>query len=151
MNLDRVVLCRPRGGLNDVLCQIERVCRYAERFDRTVIIDTNHHSTQYIKDQFSRYFVSRQKRVILDATDIEFNLKNGSVVPSFLAGDCHRYDAHFDYELGYFVERTTRKPITFNFDKDYAEPLLVHHDSRSSGRSLGGGSVKIAIARRSVR
>jgi hypothetical protein len=129
MNLDRVVLCRPQGGLNDILCQIERVCSYAERFDRTAIIDTDHHSTHSIKDQFSRYFVSRQKRVILDATEVEFHLRNVSVVPNFLAGDCFRYDAHFDHELGYFVERTTRKLITFDFDKDYAEPLLVHHDS----------------------
>ena len=138
MNLDRVVLCRPQGGLNDVLCQIERVCSYAERFDRTAVIDTNHHSTHSIKDQFSRYFVSRQKRVILDAaTEIEFHLRNASVVPNFLAGDCLRYDAHFDHELGRFVERTTRKLITFDFDKDYAEPLLVHHDSgRVAGASV---------------
>jgi hypothetical protein len=32
-------------GLNDVRCQIEGVCRYAERFNRTAIIHTNHHST----------------------------------------------------------------------------------------------------------
>ena len=137
MNLDRVVLCRPQGGLNDILCQIERVCRYAERFDRTVIIDTNYHSTRYIKDQFSRYFVSRQKRVILDSTEIESRLRNVSVVPSFLASDCHRYDAHFDWEMGRFVESTTRKPITFDFSKDYAEPLLVHHASgRKDGNSV---------------
>jgi hypothetical protein len=137
MNLDRVVLCRPQGGLNDVLCQIERVCSYAERFDRTAIIDTNHHSTHSIKDQFSRYFVSRQKRVILDATEIEFHLRNVSVVPKFLGGDCLRYDAHFDWELGYYVETTTRKPITFDFDKDYTEPLLVHHNlGRVAGASV---------------
>ena len=59
------------------------------------------------------------------------------VVPNFLAGDCLRYDAHFDHELGYFIERTTRKLITFDFDKDYAEPLLVHHDSgRVDGASV---------------
>jgi hypothetical protein len=146
MNLDRVVLCRPQGGLNDVLCQIERVCRYAERFNRTAIIDTNHHSTYSIKDQFSRYFVSRQKSVILDSTEIESRLRNVCVVPNFLAGDCHRYAAHFDHEVGYFVESTTRKPITFDFAKDYAEPLLVHH---ASGR-IDGDSVA-ALSRLRLR
>jgi hypothetical protein len=137
MNLDRVVLCRPQGGLNDVLCQIERVCRYAERFNRTAVIDTNHRSTSSIKDHFSRYFVSRQKGVILDSTEMESRLRSGSVVPNFLAGDCHRYDAHFDHEVAHFVESTTRQPITFDFTKDYAEPLLVHHDSgRENGASL---------------
>ena len=59
-----------------------------------------------------------------------------SVVPNFLAGDCHRYDAHFDFELGYFVERTTRKLITFDFDKDYAEPLVHHGSGRVNGASV---------------
>ena len=131
MNLNRVVLCRPQGGLNDVLCQIEMVCKYAERFNRTVIIDTNFHSTPFIKDRFSRYFFSRQKRLLLDSAEIESQFGNISVVPHFLAGDCRRYDAYFDYELGYFVEKTTRQPITFDFAKDYVEPLLVHHSSGS--------------------
>jgi hypothetical protein len=137
MKFDRLVLCRPEGGLNDVLCQIEKVCKYAEQFDRSVIIDTNHHSTGSIRDHFSRYFVSRQKRVFLDLTAIEFKLKNVSVVPSFIASDLLQYDAHFDRELGYFVEKNTRQPITFDFTKNYAEPLLVHH---ASGR-LRGASV----------
>jgi hypothetical protein len=137
MKVDRLVLCRPQGGLNDVLCQIERVCRYAEKFDRSVIIDTNHHSTASIKDHFSRYFVSRQKRLFLDLTEVEFELKNVGVVPHFLANDLVRYDANFDHHLGYFVEKNTRQPITFDFNKDYTEPLLVHH---ASGR-LHGASV----------
>jgi hypothetical protein len=137
MTQSRVVLCRPQGGLNDVLCQIERVCRYAERFDRIVIIDTNHHSTKYIKDNFSRYFVSKQKGIILDIAEAKFELKNVDVFPQFLTGSLFGYDAHFDRDLGYFVENKTHKPITFDFTKDYAEPVLVHH---ASGR-LRGASV----------
>jgi hypothetical protein len=129
-----------------VLCQIEKVCRYADRFDRTVIIDTNHHSTGSIKDHFSRYFVSKQKRLVLDLTAIEFALKNGGVVPSFIASELFQYDAHFDHELGCFVEKTKRLPITFDFTKDYAEPLLVHH---GSGR-LRGASVA-ALSRLRLR
>src|ERR1700751_3969783 len=107
MKINRLVLCRPQGGLNDVLSQIERVCRYADKFDRDVIIDTNYHSTIYIKDHFSRYFVSRQKRLVLDLTKIEFDLKNVSVVPHFLTSDVLRYDAHFDRQLRCFVEQNT--------------------------------------------
>jgi hypothetical protein len=137
MKINRLILCRPQGGLNDVLCQIEKVCKYAETFDRTVIIDTNHHSTTAIKDHFSKYFVSRQERVVLDLAEIESSLKNISVVPNFLAGDLLQYDAHFDREIGRHVEKTTRQEITFDFTKDYAEPLLVHHASgRSSGASV---------------
>jgi hypothetical protein len=80
----------------------------------------------------------------LDATEIELHLKNVSVVPNFLADDCHRYDSYFDFELGYFVERTTRKLITFDFDKDYAEPLLVHH---GSGRVIGASVAALSRLR----
>jgi hypothetical protein len=137
MKLDRVVLCRPQGGLNDVLCQIEKTCRYAERFNRTVIVDTNFHSTRFIRDQFSRYFNSKQKNLILDCSEIESQFGNVNVVPNFLAGNCHRYDVQYDFELVCFVEKTTHQPVTFNFAKDYAEPLLVHHDSGA----IGGASV----------
>ena len=137
MKNNRYVLCRPEGGLNDVLCQIERVCRYAEKFDRNVIIDTNHHSTCSIKDHFSKYFVSKQKRVALDLTSIEFDLKNVSVVPSFLTSDPFQYDAHYHDNHECFVERNTHQPITFDFSRDYAECLLVHHDcGRLCGASV---------------
>jgi hypothetical protein len=127
MQISRRVLCRPQGGLNDVLTQIERVCRYAEQFDRDIIIDTNFHSTIYIKDHFPRYFVSRQKRLVLDLPTIEFDLNAASIVPHFLASDLLGYDAYYDRELRCVVEKTTRQPISFDFSKDYAESLLVHH------------------------
>jgi hypothetical protein len=39
--LPRLLVCRPQGGLKDMLCQIEQCCRYAERFDRTVLVETD--------------------------------------------------------------------------------------------------------------
>jgi len=60
---------------------------------------------------------------------VEFALKNVDVFPNFLGNDLVRYDANFDRDLGYFVKKNTRQPITFDFNKDYNEPLLVHHAS----------------------
>jgi DNA-binding transcriptional LysR family regulator len=34
----QLLLCRPVGGLNDMLTQIDNACRYAERFRRTVVV-----------------------------------------------------------------------------------------------------------------
>jgi hypothetical protein len=127
MNLSRVILCRPQGGLNDVLCQIERVCRYAEQFDRTVIVDTNQRSTRAIKDDFSRYFVSTQQRVLLGLTNVRFEPKNVGVVPHFLAGNFFDYDAYYDNDHENYAEKNTRQLITFDFTRDYAEPILIHH------------------------
>ena len=138
MNPNRFVLCRPQGGLNDILCQIEIVCRYAEKFDRTVVVDTNYHSTRFIRDRFSRYFATIDSRLILDLLHVQSKLAHiHAVIPQNLANDWTGYDAYFDRELGYFVEKKSRLPITFDFAKDYTEPLLIHHASgRLPGASL---------------
>jgi hypothetical protein len=50
---DRFVLCMPAGGLNDVLCQIEKCWRYAERHGRKLVIDT---AKTGLLDSFDQYF-----------------------------------------------------------------------------------------------
>jgi len=68
--MPRYVLCRPLGGLNDILCQIERCCRYAVRFDRIVVVETDFPRTIYFADAFDRYFESRDPALILSAEGI---------------------------------------------------------------------------------
>lgn len=135
MNLDRVVLCRPQGGLNDVLCQIELICRYAQRFNRTVIVDTNYHSSRFIRDRFSRYFVSRQDNLMLHIDAIDLRLERVTTFPEFISGRVNDYEVLYT-EDGH-VEKLSRRPVSFDFSKDYAETLLVHHRAGSTpGASL---------------
>ena len=49
----KVVLCRPRGGLNDTLCQIQRCFAYCRKHGRTLVLDT---SRSGLRDDFFRYF-----------------------------------------------------------------------------------------------
>lgn len=85
MNKNRLLLCRPLGGLNDILCQIESCCRYAERFGRTVVVETDFHCTKSFRDDFSRYFVSLQDRLVLSANGIRGGLDQTAVFPGFIA------------------------------------------------------------------
>lgn len=66
--LQTAVLCRPLGGLNDTLCQIEKSWSYAERFDRWLVIDTRESG---LHDDFSEYFRPRDA-----AADVVFGLSS---------------------------------------------------------------------------
>ena len=49
----RFLLCRPRGGLNDTLCQIHKSIIHSLRFNRMLVIDTKRSG---MLDDFSQYF-----------------------------------------------------------------------------------------------
>ncbi len=136
MTTERLLLCRPLGGLNDMLCQIERACLYAERFDRTVIVDTGYSKT-YFRDRFSGYFASRQARLILEADAVSGRLDQLAVFPNFLAGRVSRYATRFDRDLAQFVEEESGLIPSFDFGRDYAEPLIVHHASGGGTNGIG--------------
>ncbi len=135
MTTERLLLCRPLGGLNDTLCQIDTACLYAERFDRIVVVDTAYSKT-YFRDRFSDYFTSRRPRLVLDADGVSGRLDRLEVFPRFLAGRVSRYATRFDPSLG-FLETETGQPPSFDFARDYAEPLLVHHNSGGGANGVG--------------
>ena len=141
MNKSRLLLCRPQGGLNDILCQIEKCCQYADRFGRTVIVDTNYYCTRSFKDEISKYFVSLQVGLVLDADQIRHYVDNVDVFPDFIAGKVSSYYARRDDATTNYVEEQSGRAITFEFDKDYSERLLVHH-------AAGGGTISLAALSR---
>lgn len=136
MQTQRLLLCRPQGGLNDMLCQIERVCRYAERYDRTVLVETDCRSTHTFKDSFAKYFVSQQPRLILDAAEIRDRVDTFDVYPHFLRGRVNQYEARFVYQANY-ADVETGLQLGFDLGRDYDEQLLVHHQSGGGQLSLG--------------
>jgi hypothetical protein len=141
MTTERLLLCRPMGGLNDMLCQIEQACRYADRYDRTVIVDTRYRARFYFRDSFSNYFASLQDRVVLDADAVIDRLDQLDVFPRFLTGRVTEYDVKYDFDIHRIVEAQCGLPTSFDFNCDYAEPLIVHH-------AIGGGTHSIgALAR----
>jgi hypothetical protein len=137
MNTERLLLCRPMGGLNDMLCQIEKACRYAERFDRTVVVDANYYLSRYFRDDLSTYFTSRQSTLILDPAELGERLDEMEVFPGVLAGRVNRYETRYDLDLYQYVDADSGHPLSFDFERDYAERLIVHHDDGGGEMSLG--------------
>src|SRR5262245_41057141 len=128
MKLERVLLCRPQGGLNDILCTIERARAYAEKSNRTLFVDTNFVNTEYVRDDFSNYFKSKDRTIRLNISPIAHMLDQMTTFPPCVAGKINKYHAHFDQALGNFAEQETQQLISFNFNVDYAEQLLVLHE-----------------------
>lgn len=140
----RLLLCRPQGGLNDILCQIEKCCQYAEATARTVIVDTAYANSDFFRDKFSRYFYSKQRRLILSLDDQSPDIDAMQVYPETLQGRLNSYTVYIDKKLRAFCEDATGQPITFDFNRDHAHPLLVYHQA-------GGGNLsRFALLRLSL-
>jgi hypothetical protein len=120
----RLVLCRPVDGLNDSLCQIEKAHRYARRFNRLCVVETNHKSSLNFRQGLHRFFVSRDDRLILDSRKFSPLFDKMTVAPSFLQGRVNSYDVITDES---YVDTLSLQPIVFDESRDYEEELLVHH------------------------
>jgi hypothetical protein len=133
--VQKYLLCIPGGGFNDILCQAVRCLRYAEKFRRTLLIDTRRSS---LADDFSRLFLydGKAMRLSVDAV-LQKHLCACAVCPPFLKGRLTTFTTQYNRD-GKFVDAETGLPVSFNFRKDYAEELLVHCN-------LGGGYNPLVI------
>jgi len=124
---ERILLCRPLGGLNDMLAQIEKCYKYALKYNRKLFIDGNRGG---FRDDFARYFIP--------APPIFFE-KIDFLSPPFDVFPHHLQDDIYNYELSYWDNNLLGLPtffITFDFEHDYKEQILIHE-------SAGGGIISI--------
>jgi len=135
--MTKYVLCRPEGGLNDILCQIEKCCRYGEQYNRTVIVDTNHTNARHFRDEFSRYFYPKHKRLFLSADAIKPKLELMNVYPNGVQDKLNDYNTKWRGDWrGKLLEAESGQLLTFDFSKLYPEQLLLHHSSGGGTDSL---------------
>jgi hypothetical protein len=121
------LLCRPLGGFNDSLCEIEKCWRYAETRGRRLIIDS---SRSGLHDDFWKYFVvkGRGDTVLRQGLD-DATLNRLDVVPKMIEGRIDAYTTRYSDSARHYVESKSGEPVTFRFDLDYRETLLVHEQS----------------------
>jgi hypothetical protein len=136
------VLCRPQGGLNDMLCQIEKCWQYAERFDRTLVIDT---SFGVFKDDFTRYFSVVTPSIapvlpVLSASVLD-RLEALDVRPHQVRGRLGTYAKVYSSQQRCFVDDASGASLTFDFETDHPEACLLYNNS-------GGGAVAINCLKR---
>ena len=117
----RYLLCRPEGGLNDILSEIGKCIAYGKIYDRRVIVETNSHAHHHFKDVFGHYFNSRDENLLLDSKPLAKGFDAMAVQPPFFAGQVNHYKRDVLATQGHVGS------LSFDFSKDYSEELLVHH------------------------
>lgn len=130
------LLCRPQGGLNDTLCQIETCWRYAETHRRFLVVDATQSG---FLDDFSNYFEPRHGnaavRLTLDERELSaFNDMDAR--PDVVSGRIADYRVVYDFSVRNFLEEESGTRMTFDMVHHHSERLLVHHQ-------CGGGGVAV--------
>jgi hypothetical protein len=138
-SIQRFVLCRPRGGLNDTLCQIEKCWRYAEFHDRRLVIDTRRSS---LFGEFSDFFMPKsgnEEYFTLRSFDLA-RLNQLDCMPAALRGRLESYTAAFKGH-GKYIDTESSAGLTFDFARSWNESVLVHEQ-------CGGGQLSFDLLRR---
>lgn len=141
MRHEQTLLCVPRGGLNDTLCQISLCRDYALNFKCNLAIDTSDSGLQCdFWDIFETLPGSRWPIVIRPTTEKLLIGSEFTVRPSFIEGGFSslRNEVEYDAVLGKIVSKKTRLPIVFDLKVNHAEDLLVHC-------ACGGGRASFRI------
>lgn len=126
--------------MNDTFCQIEKCWRYAEKYGRHLIIDTN--DTAFGED-FSYFFEAVNPSIpvtsTISATLLE-ELNQLSCLPSCVTGRISNYQVKH-LAGSNLTDQITNEQLTFSFRRNYDTPLLVHHQ-------CGGGELSHSLLRR---
>ncbi len=132
--MKKYVLCRPRGGLNDTLCQIEKCWNYCINFNRMLIIDTTKSgifinlSDLFIDKSNSGFEFNLTEELVSTINKLDCQIKE-------LNGKIDEYESEYTKESNY-VEKITKKQITFDMQIDYKESLLIYEQCGGGVDSL---------------
>lgn len=132
----KYVLCRPLGGLNDMLCQIERCCRYAEMTGRGVIVDSESEGASHWGESLGHHVMSRQRRLWLSLHDVEEDFSRLSVFPEAFEGRLDRYQLAPHEWNQPRKDAQTGSVATFDTTKDYPHDIVLHHQPGGGQASL---------------
>lgn len=121
----KYLVCRPRGGLNDNLCQIQLCYEYAARFGRTLVIDGRRSN---FFGEFGSYLQCDGSEVeVLGHTAVLGELFDLTCYPIPVQkwADCKNDTFHSKVSKKY-LDAETGLELSFDFDLDYAEFVLFH-------------------------
>ena len=141
----KYLLCRTRSGLNDTLCQIEKSWLYATRTSRHLVIDTRQSG---LMADFGDFFIPINPD---DMFRVNFSLSNElvnqlnscSAFPVEIQKKIDTYRIKWVPGERFYRDATTSAILSFDFEKQYEEELLVSED-------VGGGNASHNAIRRVV-
>ena len=145
MQLDpakRYLLSRPRGGFNDALVQLEKSCRYAEKFGRVLLLDMSRSGLRVQIDDLFDLQGGPGRDVVLWHDDMAPELdRAASVFPDAL---CHRistYETVWQQDAIGFADSERGQLISFDHTCDHDAQVLVYEQA-------GGGYTSLNALRR---
>jgi hypothetical protein len=143
VNHGKFLLCMPRGGLNDTLCQISKCWKYSIEWDRTLCIDTTESGLQCdFWDLFDIRPNARSPKIIHSRELNDLAGLQLSMRPPYLRDLPwpDRVSADYDQDSGQIISKINGLPITFDFKTDHPEDILVHC-------ACGGGRLSYQLIR----
>lgn len=151
MSRQPLLLCRPTGGLTDMLAQIGTCIEYANHEQRKLIVDCNI-ADFFAEDLSIFFFPARQLDAHLRLRPSQLSWLNQlSCIPEEIAGRIDSYTAEqipLDLQrtassrLGHFInlrDSSSKAVLSFDFRQSYDSELVVHHCS-------GGGATQALSA-----
>ena len=139
----RLLLCRPAGGLNDALCQLEKCWTYADTYGRTLIVAPTDQTV--VSDVLSRLVPRRPgPQVAFGMSEDTLSYLNSLVTnPSGIQGRLSSYCVERELIGKNYWKKEAKSGslLTFDFGSDHPEELLVHDQ-------FGGGNASHKAIRR---
>lgn len=134
--MSKYVLCRPLGGFNDVLCQINYCYNYCIKYNRILLIDTSfnyYHNSFDSSCSFDKYFTFKKKiriKIIYNNDIVKQIISNKelSIYPKNI-NDIFFYNITYNDDIWFNLDGI---PLFANKLIDYDEDIIVHH-------TFGGG------------
>jgi hypothetical protein len=119
--MTKYIICKPAGGMIDILSLISMCLKYAIKFNRILIIDTR--KSLHFNDNFNKYFLYNNKNILdmnIDIDTVYISIKNQSLYPNGSIIDYINFNP--------FIHRSTNKTIDFNID--YKVDIILYSDNR---------------------
>jgi hypothetical protein len=141
--MEKYLLCRPLGGLNDVLCQITNCYNYCKRTSRTLLLDTEF-DTFFLRS-FDTYFLFNDQieiKIIYNTMQIRTIIENIiykkdlTIYPEYIKDKIYNYAVEWKHDGRYFKNTDIKTKIDLKLD--YKEDLILYH-------SEGGGEGSLQI------
>ena len=123
-NQGRNLLVVPRGGLNDILCQLTRCFSYAQKENRNLIIDTIPSGLRLPLD----IIFERKIWAPIFFADYKTHLKGnpGTIFPNVPVSPDGEIQFSYSQDWRNYISPILSSPITFDHNQTYAEDTLLH-------------------------
>ena len=130
--MKKIVVCIPRGGINDMLVQIEKCWRYSEIHNRILYVDS---SKSGLLDNLGFYFLEPSGVKYGEASSL-LSLSGLATFPKISETEELKFKSKYSSACRNFIFEYEGTQISFDFAKNYEEDVLIHEQCGGGRESL---------------